>query len=190
MHRLPIALTALRLGLAPLIVFNALNGANAGLFLLYLSVAFVSDILDGVLARRLGVATDWLRRFDSATDVIFYGCVFGAIWITHPEAVRSNAVALSVLGGLEVSGELLVLALSGKPAAVHSYLAKLWGICLFLASCEVLVGGAGGVLFRVMLGVGIVMYVEWFAIVLMTQGRGVDVPSVFCLLGRKSAPVE
>jgi hypothetical protein len=32
------------------------------------------------------------------------------------------------------------------------------------------------------------MYAEWFAIVLMTRGRGVDVGSVVCLLARTGAP--
>jgi CDP-diacylglycerol--glycerol-3-phosphate 3-phosphatidyltransferase len=184
MNRFPLALTALRLILGPVVIFNALRGANPWVFLVCLVGAFVSDILDGILARRLGVATDGLRQLDSMTDVVFYACVFVAIWLVDPGLVRADAVALSLLGGLEMGGQLLGLALRGKPMAVHSYLAKFWGVCLFLASCEVLVGGAGGVWFGVMLGVGFVMYAEWYAIVLMTRGRAVDVGSVVCLLRR------
>jgi phosphatidylglycerophosphate synthase len=36
-------------------------------------VAFLSDIFDGILARRLGVATANLRRLDSAADSAYVG---------------------------------------------------------------------------------------------------------------------
>jgi len=186
MRMLPSVLTALRLMLAPTILLNAVSSHNPWLFLVSLLVGFISDIFDGILARRLGVATDRLRRFDSLTDLVFWSCVFAAIWIVDPAVVRADAVALSLLLALEFFGQMLALVLSGKPAAVHSYLAKLWGICLFLASCEVLVGGTADVLFKVMLVVGLVMYAEWISIIVLTRARSVDVGSVFC--AKRSAP--
>jgi phosphatidylglycerophosphate synthase len=72
---LPFALATVRLVLAPVMLLGALFWPNATSFFACLLLGLVSDIFDGVLARRLGVATDRLRRFDSVTDVAFYGAM-------------------------------------------------------------------------------------------------------------------
>ncbi len=62
LRRLPLALTLLRAGLAPVVVALALAWPNGVAFGACLVVAFLSDVFDGIVARRLGVATATLRR--------------------------------------------------------------------------------------------------------------------------------
>ena len=54
-------------------------------------------MLDGVLARRLGVATAALRRLDSVVDSAFYLAALFAAWRLHPEAIRRILVPLAAL---------------------------------------------------------------------------------------------
>jgi phosphatidylglycerophosphate synthase len=73
--RVPSAITAVRLGLVPLLVFLVGNGmlfygAAWFLFLLF------TDFLDGYLARRLGVSSKFGTYFDVTTDFILVFSMF------------------------------------------------------------------------------------------------------------------
>lgn len=81
------ALTALRAALAPCMIILAIQKAPGWAFVACLTVAFLSDIYDGVLARRFGVATPALRRFDSITDDIFYLSTTWAAWLIYPNVM-------------------------------------------------------------------------------------------------------
>ncbi|MCV5084856.1 CDP-alcohol phosphatidyltransferase family protein, partial [Escherichia coli] len=72
MTRIPLLLTALRAALAPVVALLALRFPSGLAFALCLAGAFLSDVFDGILARRWGVATQTLRRLDSAADSLFY----------------------------------------------------------------------------------------------------------------------
>jgi phosphatidylglycerophosphate synthase len=62
-------------------------------FAVCLATAFLSDVFDGIAARRLGVATTALRRLDSAADTVFYVAAAYAAWELYPEAVSRHAAA-------------------------------------------------------------------------------------------------
>jgi phosphatidylglycerophosphate synthase len=87
----PIALTGLRVLLAPIIIWMAYRWPYGPAFVVCLSAGFLSDVFDGILARRLGVATATLRRLDSAADVVFYLAVFWSAWVVYPEVMRTYA---------------------------------------------------------------------------------------------------
>src|SRR6476646_3471414 len=89
----PLGLTVLRLLLAPVLVWMVYAGAPGILFAGVILVAFVSDYFDGVIARRLGVATPELRHFDSRADLVFYATAAWAVWMLRPDVARSIAVA-------------------------------------------------------------------------------------------------
>ena len=72
MKYLPFALTTLRLLLGPVALFCALTNISRGIYMPILVAGTLSDIFDGILARRLGVATPALRRYDSITNVVYY----------------------------------------------------------------------------------------------------------------------
>ena len=62
MKQLPFALTLLRLLLGPIALLCALTNVSRWIYLPLLVTGTLSDIFDGILARRLGVATPALRR--------------------------------------------------------------------------------------------------------------------------------
>lgn len=72
---IPSAVTAVRLGFIPLLVFLVSSGMwffGAVLFLLLLC----TDFLDGYLARRFGLSSKFGTYFDVTTDFIFVFCSF------------------------------------------------------------------------------------------------------------------
>jgi phosphatidylglycerophosphate synthase len=143
-----------------------------------LTVAFLSDIYDGVLARRFGVATSALRRFDSITDTVFYVAVTWAAWLIYPNAISSNLVGIAVLIWLEVIRYMYDLMKFGREASYHMWSAKLSGITLFAAFLALL-GFGTPVLVPVAIAVGIIADLEGLAASMILREWTHDVPCVF-----------
>ena len=109
-RHLPAALIALRLMLGPLMLLVAANGEAAPLLAAMIVAATLSDIFDGVLARRWGVATEALRVADSRVDIVFIGCAVAALWRVRAVVLRAFLPALATLAAAAVAGAVLDLA--------------------------------------------------------------------------------
>jgi CDP-diacylglycerol--glycerol-3-phosphate 3-phosphatidyltransferase len=127
------ALTALRALLAPCVILLAWQRAPGWAFTACLTIAFLSDIYDGVLARHFGVATAATRRFDSATDTIFYVAVTGAAWLLYRDVIQSNLVGILMIAVMGTIRTVYDLMKFGRRASYHMWSAKVWGIALFAA---------------------------------------------------------
>ena len=175
--RVPIALTGLRALLGPVVVLLALFFPDRALLGACLVLAFVSDVLDGVVARRLGVATPGLRRLDSIADSVFYLGALVAAWRLHPSVILGYLPELLVLGGLEVARLVLDMAKFGREASYHAWSAKLWGILLFLGFFALLALGSPSLWFTLAIYAGIVADIDGLAISLLLREWRTDVPS-------------
>ncbi|HEV3458252.1 MAG TPA: CDP-alcohol phosphatidyltransferase family protein [Thermoanaerobaculia bacterium] len=179
MRKLPVGLVVLRGLLGPMILVACLQGWSSSWTIGMLAVAFVSDVLDGVVARRLEVATARLRLADSLTDTFFYLCVAIGCFLAYPEVWRRYKAGVLLIAVLEAGRWIFDLVKFGKVASYHMWSAKLWGITLFLGFGEVLARGAAGLLFAAAVGVGVVTEVEGLmASVLLPTWRH-DVASVW-----------
>ncbi|HUQ34533.1 MAG TPA: CDP-alcohol phosphatidyltransferase family protein [Pyrinomonadaceae bacterium] len=70
--RIPPALTTLRVQPAFLMILRALAKAGPAGIIVCLTPALISDILDGILARRFSVDSAAMRRYDSTAAAVFY----------------------------------------------------------------------------------------------------------------------
>jgi CDP-diacylglycerol--glycerol-3-phosphate 3-phosphatidyltransferase len=149
----PVGLTVLRLLLAPVLVWLVYAGAPGVVFAGVVLLAFVSDYFDGVIARRLGVASAELRHFDSRADLVFYATAAWAVWRLHPDVVRSVAVPALIVVGLDLVRHVFDFTKFGKDVAYHAWSSKAWGLSLALALV-------------LLLGFGIVRPFVWITIAL------------------------
>lgn len=90
MKRTPFALTTLRLLLGPATLLCALVGIDRWIYLPLLVLGTLSDIVDGMIARRLGVATPALRRYDSVADIIDCVFVLAALWLVRKPPILQS----------------------------------------------------------------------------------------------------
>ena len=177
-YRLSLGLTLFRLALAPAVVVLAHTETPGIVLALALVVGFVSDILDGVVARRVGAVTPLLRRLDSVVDTLFYLGVAYATWHRHPAALRALAVPILIVIGAEALNYAVAYARFRREASYHARSAKLWGLLLFLALFLLLATGSAALL-PVALAAGMVAQVETLAITLVLPQWRHDVPSVW-----------
>lgn len=161
---LVLALTALRLALGPALVLMAARGIAGVPAVLVALAALASDYCDGALARRFGVDTPAVRRFDSATDTVFFLCAAWAAWLLHADLLRPWAwMALAVVA-LEIARYAFDLAKFRREAAYHAWSAKAWGLSLFAALVALLGFGSARPLVPLALALGIVADAEGLAI--------------------------
>ena len=181
MKCLPFALTLLRLLLGPVALVCALTNVSRWIYLPLLVTGTLSDIFDGILARRLGVATPALRRFDSLTDVIYYLFILGAAWLLCRPVILQNIPALGLILLSEADVILISYAKFGKYPATHSWLAKFYGLCLLGGLIALLVFNAGSWAIIALTIVALVTNAEIVALHLLMDKPPVDVKSILAI---------
>jgi CDP-diacylglycerol--glycerol-3-phosphate 3-phosphatidyltransferase len=169
LRQVPFLLTTLRLLMAPRWVF-----------ILCLLIAFVSDIYDGIIARRLGVATSALRRYDSVTDLIFYLAILWSAWALYPQVVIHFRLGILFVLALDAACHAVSLIRFGRPASTHCYSAKAWGILLFASFVDLLGFSRAGPLLWITIAWGCVADLECLFILLSARAWPSDVRSLFC----------
>src|SRR5580693_9475508 len=122
-QHIPWMMASARAALGPVLIVGAACSWNGFTLAGIVVGALVSDIYDGVLARRWRCDTAGVRLFDSMADTAFYACVGVALWIGLPQVWRENVGLLAVLLAAETAAFAVALAKFGKPASYHSYLA-------------------------------------------------------------------
>jgi phosphatidylglycerophosphate synthase len=187
MSSLPTLLVSLRAALAPLILVAGFRHWPGSWLVMILIVAFLSDVFDGVIARRLGVATERLRLADSVVDIGFYLCVTAACLLGYPEVWRQHRTGILLIAALEAGRWIFDLIKFGRIAAYHMWSSKLWGILLFLGFGEVFARGGPGVLLTAAIVVGIVNEVEGLVVSLVLPWWRHDVPSLWHALALRRA---
>jgi phosphatidylglycerophosphate synthase len=178
LRRLPSALVGLRLALAPVVLLAGLLDARPSVFAACLVGALVSDILDGVVARRLGVATQRLRRLDSLVDTVFYVCALAAAWLRSPELLRPHGIALGALFALEIARYLFDWRKFGKEASYHMWSSKVWGLLLFAGMWSILVARSGGWPVSLAIAWGLLADLEGLAISIVLPRWRTGVPTL------------
>jgi phosphatidylglycerophosphate synthase len=188
---IPLALTALRLLLAPVLVWMVSIDAASPLFAVVVLVAFVSDYLDGVIARRLGIATPALRHFDSRADLVFYATAAWAVWMRRPDVARSVAIPALVVIGLDVARYIFDFMKFGRDAAYHAWSSKAWGLSLALALVLLLGFGWTEPFVAIAVWLGIIAQIEGLLISIVLRRWMTDVPTIFRAIElRKKSNVE
>ena len=184
---LPLTLTVVRALLGPAVIYLALLWPNRSAFGACLIVAFVSDVFDGILARRLNVATPNLRRLDSIADTIFYLSAIFAAWRLYPSAITERLTPLLVLCGLELIRYVFDFAKFGREASYHMWSSKLWGVALFVGFFALLALGITGSPVSVAIYVGIAADLEGLAISIVLREWKTDVPTILHAFRLRSA---
>jgi CDP-diacylglycerol--glycerol-3-phosphate 3-phosphatidyltransferase len=173
----PALLVALRLALAPVLLALAWLGRTGALFLALFLVAFLSDVLDGMVARRLGVSTAGLRRADSLADVALYGAVLASAWLTRRAELLAFAPALLAMLASQLLAWLVSALRFGRLPSYHAWSSKAWGVALCVATL-VLFGAGDGRALLLAAVVGVWACLEDVSISLaLTESRH-DVPSL------------
>jgi CDP-diacylglycerol--glycerol-3-phosphate 3-phosphatidyltransferase len=180
-RHLPFALTTLRLLLGPVAFLCAVTNVPRWIYLPILVTGTLSDVYDGVLARKFGVATPALRRYDSVADVIYYLFILAVAFLLCKPVITQHSSLIALILASEAGCILVSYTRFGKYPATHSYLAKFYGLCLLAALIVLLVFNAGGWVVIALTGVALTANLEIIVIHLLMDSPPVDVRSILDL---------
>jgi phosphatidylglycerophosphate synthase len=189
MVKIPWLLVGLRFAIAPLLILDALDGKTSGLFLLGYVLAVLSDIFDGIIARRLGVSTVSLRKADSWADISLYLCIAVSTWLVYPTVIIAFQIPLLVAIAFQLSLFTTSLIKFGQFPSFHTYTAKAWGISLCVAVVS-LFGFGNAVALWVAVGLCLVNSIEEIVMTLILPQWTYDVLSLVHALKLRDQQLE
>jgi len=165
LFNLPNALSASRIVLLPLLFCLAWHG-HAVAFLIVLGCSLATDSVDGLLARKMGVDSDFGARLDTIGDLATYCSLPLFAWWLWPGIMRRE---LALVVPVVLSYILPVLAgflKFGCVTSYHTYAAKTSAV---LMSCSVILlfSGITPIPFRVLAVIPVLAGVEEMLITLI-----------------------
>lgn len=146
---------------------------------LLLVIGLLTDIFDGIIARRLHISTPTLRRLDSSVDLVFFVSVAIATYIQCPDFFTTNALKLMILLGFEGLTYLVCFIKFKKEVATHSIGAKVWTLLVFATLIQLILQCQSIILFNICFWVGLLTRLEIIAIILTLKQWTNDVPSIY-----------
>jgi len=172
-----LALTLLRLVLAPVVVALGLTRNGGIAIAIALVIGFLSDVFDGVIARRTGTATPILRRLDSIVDTVFYLGIGVAAWMLHRGEIRSLLPLILLVIGTEFATNALCWLRFRREASYHAWSARVFGLALFAALLLLFAAGSPALILPAIV-VGLLSHFENAAITFMLPEWRYDVRSL------------
>ena len=161
--------------LAPVAIAMAWIGVSAWVWLMQFGMAFLSDWLDGKLARRWGTVTANLRQADSIADTFYTIGVVLSLWFSHPAIIASHAWGIAMIVFLEAARYPLDWYRFGRGASYHAYSAKLFGISIVVAVTAIIGFSVVSPFLWISLVIGIISEVEGILISLVLPHWTYDV---------------
>jgi phosphatidylglycerophosphate synthase len=179
--QIPITLIFSRLIIGFIIIYLSIIQAEnyKTLAIALLTIGLFTDIFDGIIARKLNISTQKLRRLDSTVDQIFFISVIVASYIQCQNFFKINAFKLIILFGFEGLVYLISFLKFKKEIATHSIGAKIWTLSLFAALIQIILQCQSVILFNICFWVGLLTRFEILAIILILKKWTNDVPTFY-----------
>lgn len=175
---IPNGLVFLRIGLTGFLVWDALDRETGIWFVVCYIVAALSDMLDGMIARRFNVTSPQGSRLDAYADFILYLSILFCIWMVHREVVQSFMIPIVILCITQTTSWLFSLIKFGKLTSYHSYIAKTWAIMLFVAIVALFAFNYAGILFWSIIIIGVISNIEDMIITCVAPRSACDVLTI------------
>ncbi len=181
MAKLPLILIYTRLALGFLLISLSIsNIPNYPTIAVALTIfGLLTDIFDGIIARKLGVSSQRLRRLDSSIDQVFFICVAIATYIQCPEFFKTNMMKLIILFSTEGLAYLICYLKFKKEIATHTIGAKIWTLLMVATLLQIMLQCESGILFQLFFWVGMITRIEIIAILFILKQWAHDIPSVY-----------
>lgn len=178
---LPKTLIAFRFLLAPIILSLAYfyGEKSRVLILILMYLGLISDILDGIIARKQGVSSEKLRRLDSQTDMIFWLSMGICTYILFPELIKQNQIAIWSILVMEVLCYVISILKFGKETCTHAFLSKIWGLTLLIAFTSLIGFEHAGIPFYLAIIFGLISHIDVILIILILPKWTHDIPSTY-----------
>ncbi len=146
-----------------------------------MAIGLLSDIFDGIIARRLNVSTKKLRLWDSNVDQIFWLVTIAAVFYLNQAFVQAQLFWIVTLVVFEMLCYVISYLKFKKPVATHTLLAKMWTITLLWFLIDLALNSTSTYAFSTCVILGIISRIEIILIFLTLKKWATDVPSILAV---------
>lgn len=149
------------------------------MILILMYFGLLTDIFDGIIARKVGVSSEKLRRLDSQTDLVFWLAIgFTAYWL-NSEIIKDHWKSISLIFGMEALCYIISFWKFGKETCTHAWLSKFWGLSLLLTFTFLIGLSTANWAFYLCLILGLISHIDVILIILILPKWQFDVPSSY-----------
>ena len=142
-------------------------------------IGLITDIFDGIIARKLNVSSEKLRIWDSNVDQFFWIIIILSIFYLNFDFVKDNKIWIGSIVLLELTAYLISYIKFKKTIATHSILAKFWTISLLCFLIDLTLHSTSQLAFYICITLGIISRIEINLIILKLKKWVTDIPSIF-----------
>ncbi len=180
MKYIPKILIISRLILGFIILYLAINPNiyTKSLSITLLITGLLTDIFDGIIARKFNLSTVKLRRLDSSIDQIFFICVVLSSYIISTQFYKANAIYIILLILSEVAIYIASYLKFKKEVPTHSIGAKIWTLILVATLIQIIATSQSNILFTLCIYLGILTRIEILLIIHTLPHWTNDVPTL------------
>lgn len=177
-YNIPQALIISRLVVSVLIITLSFGQTNRWLIISLSIYAIISDVLDGIIARRLGISNENLRVMDTKTDTIFwFSCLF-SICVNQNDFIISHLIPIGIL----VLSEIVIIII-GKikfhaRISFHTIISKFWALLLLIFFIDLMIDGKALYTFQAAFWYGMITQLEIITIAFLIKENQTDIPSL------------
>jgi len=141
-------------------------------------IGLLTDVFDGIIARKLNVASEKLRVWDSNVDQFFWLSVLFTVFYSNQDFLFANWFWIALIVLLEASCYIISYIKFKKPIATHSYMAKLWTLSLLAFLIDLSLNANSTYVFWICIFLGILSRAEIILIILRLKHWATDVSSI------------
>jgi len=178
---IPQILILFRFTLAPIILALAyfIGKPSHIVIIILMYLGLISDILDGIIARKQHISSSKLRRMDSQVDMVFWLSIGFSTWILYPKLISNNSMVIGTILAMEVACYVISFLKFKKETCTHAFLSKLWGVTLLIAFTSLIGFNHSGFPFQLAIIMGLISHVDRILITLILPKWTHDIPSAY-----------
>lgn len=181
LNKIPLALMYVRLVFGFIIVYISYFPITSFRMIIVtlIILGVLTDIFDGIIARKLKVSSQYLRRMDSLIDQVFWICTFIGAFIICTDFFKLNYMKLLILLTSEGLTYVVSFIKFKKEVATHAILSKIWTLTIMVTLIQIILSCNSVIIFDICFYFGILTRIEIIAILLILKEWTNDVPSLY-----------
>ncbi len=183
-YNLPNLISLYRLAVFPLILWFAWSG-NEKLFVVFICISLVSDILDGFIARTYNLVTKFGAQLDNLADLGTYILAIYGIYRFRLEAILPHIWLLYIFLAIFAITYIVGWARFRKVPGLHLYGAVITGYLQGFFLFVLFIYGFIPWLYFLAIGWGILAYIEKFFVLLYMDEIRPNTRGLYWVLKRK-----
>lgn len=153
---------------------------NNELFAFFFLLTALTDFLDGFIARKFKLETEFGAKLDSIADRLFYFSIIAWSWLLISEFITKNSFLISLILGALFATEIFKLLKFGNLGYFHLYSAKACALTIFLFFFSaVLQLNITNIMFYIMSAVIILHCLEETLLTILINKSKINVKSIF-----------